>query len=335
MASEMYITAFSKLSNDEYPTNIYSNFSYSLPVPLNLSLDSEWVVGVVNLYHSPVFGIANEKQNDKVIFHSLNNDEKVQVKSFSEFIKLMSEAIASPLIYTREYFDDFYNLSNLKNFKTNTAIQKHKCEPSTSTKVLKINSWGIASGLRKTGDPLYDHIFPDNIIFELNRQYTLNQIVYTIVQQCVDHIETEGFTVDGSGKKIKNDAYHKNRIQVHDHLLNVVRTVVQELAREQKRVFIEYYKSGKANKIHGMFLHADIAAPQNFNKTLARVAYISTTKEFHYNLGQIVNVSYVPVVKNYIDEISFKFTDQNNNLILFMNENKETFIRLHFKQKSI
>lgn len=331
MVSEMYITAFSKSSIDEYPTNIYSNFTYTLPVPLNLSVDSEWVVGVVNLYHSPVFGIVNEQQNDKVIFQ---NVDQSKIKTFEEFITLISGATTDPFMYTREYFDDFYDLNNLKNLKN---LKKHECIiPTDSTKTFKIKHSGIKSELRKgINENLDDHESPDQIVFELGRNYTLNQILYVIVKQCVDYIERKGFTVDDSGKKIKIDTYHKNKIQVHEHLLNVVRTFVIELAREQKKFFTEYYKSGKANKLYEMFLHVDITAPQNFNNTLARIAYVSTEKELHYNLKQIINMSYVPVVKNYIDEITFKFTDQNNNLILFMNESKETFIRLHFKQKSI
>ncbi len=39
-------------------------------------------------------------------------------------------------------------------------------------------------------------------------------------------------------------------------------------------------------------------------------------------------------IKVNVREITFKFIDQNN-LILFMNENREPFIRLPFKQKII
>lgn len=330
MASEMYITAFSKSSDEKYPTNIYSNFSYTLPVPLNLSLDSEWFVGVVNLYYSPILGVVNE--NDTIIFPNLNI---AQVKTFAEFVTFISETISDPFIYSKEYFDDFYNLSNLKNFNSNAAIQKHKCKiPTDSEQAIKINKWAILDKLKETVTRHY-HDPPELILFEFNKNYTLNQILYMILKQWVDHIEKVGFTVDDSGRKIKKDAYHKNKMQVHEHLLDVVRTFVICLAREQEKFFTKYYKSGKANRICEMFLHADITAPQNFNNTLARIAYASSAREFHHDIKQIANVSYVPVVKNYIDEITFKFTDQKNNLIIFMNENKETFVRLHFKQKSI
>lgn len=333
MVSEIYVTAFSKTSDDNYPTTKLSNFTYTLPVPINLSPDNEWEVGIVNIYHSPIIGLVDEKRNDNVTFQKINIEETKDY-GFNEFIKLVAASIKNPSMYSKEYFDDFYDVNNLKNFKTNATIQKHKCEaPTDSTKTLKIKFNGIHSSVIKA-----DHVnmnnwpYPENFLFELDKNYTLNQILYLIVKQSIDSIEKEASSA--SGTKLKDTASYKKRMPVQEYLLCVVRTFVIHLAVEQRNYFQQYFISGQGNQ-YEMFLHADITAPQNFNNTLARIAYVGVAKEFNFIVRQIVNVSYVPVVKNYIDEITFKFTDQRNNLLLFMNVNRETFIRLHFKPKNI
>lgn len=154
-----------------------------------------------------------------------------------------------------------------------------------------------------------------------NRKYKLKELLYEYLKY---HFNAyKGFSTSELANEYQMDEKHIIGGLLHKNLREFVTVFQSEFFKSLISVETGFY----------LAVHVDIIAPRIIGNSISKVLYFGSKKTNH-DLDElyIQNVQYVPVVKNYIEEISFIITNENGERILFESGYRPVSVTLRFEK---
>lgn len=317
-----YLTIFSNENDVDF-----TDFTTILQQPIVLNSQKNWFVAVASFYHPPVLSIIPKDSQDVIRFQSYSGDTTAIFNS-QDFIQNITKAVKNPGIYTKKYVEDFYNIENYKNFDSNDNFFKSKTEYNSLDELTKNNdkflvtAWNIATATRKANDTRIDLPNAFKYTFASNFNYTLKQLIYTIVSQTYAYLAVE------IAKLKKKEDY----VSVEEHIFHVVRSFVLKLYNARKTYFTKNSEGQLTYQNIIMNIHCNLISSQYFNQKLAKIIFTKFVTPMVIYQGDVpYPYKYFPVQKNTFTEINFKITDENFRQLFFIDDSSKMCMILHFK----
>lgn len=313
---DFYLTLFSNTSQQIYPNNSTSKFTLKLPKPVILN-GGDWCVGLTECHHPSILGsVDGNSIVDEIVFPLI---EKAYVYRYDlqNLVMFMLAHAAKPELYTKRYFNEFLDLERLKNFDVDEKINEAKVPLLPDhPKSFCINFYTVASEYR--GD-----IKKTGFWFQSERKYTMKQLIWIILKTYYD---------------VFIDAKKNPSILGVYGLLMEGKTVAEMLQLyaltfvNAVRVYSDHF-SRSVTESNYLLIYSDFVDQSVCGNTLSRLLYITNRKNaIEEDVINVQNVRYIPIAKNYIEDMSFFFSDERSRQIIFESGFKPTLIVLHFKR---
>lgn len=315
--NEFFVTVFSNSSQDYYPDNTISKFTTRLPRPIKL--DGNYKVGLIEIQYPPIVGVINtegDDQEDCITIPVTRNNENTKV-SIENFINILVMGSKRCELYTNDrYYEEFMDVKKLDNFEKN--FQEYR---DFVGKPGQINNEGI-KGLYEIVPTVKQFRSEDFKTIPLNPigSYKMKHMIYKFLQYYFHNYKKFTQAELSADYKINQQKYIKG-----------------VLLKQNLREFIDIIKSrvelNYAKKPDTMYLavHCDIIAPRIIGGSISKVLYFGS-KALNSKLEEtyVQNVQYIPVIKDYMEEISFFISDETGTRVLFESGYKPLSITLHF-----
>lgn len=318
MADDFYVTLFSNSSQDLYPNNVMSRFTCKLPRPIKL--EGNYRVGLIEIQYPAFQGIVtggndrSDESEDQIIFPSPAKSEKDKILTLKGFANEIIVQAKQPNIYMYDrYFTDFTNYNKLNNFDKNYS--KYKAKSTANEK--KNDIYKVAPSVVQYRASTKEK----NIHIVCKKRYKLKELMYEYLKYHYDQYKE----------------YTNAELQTQYNILGYDDYVVGALLSKNAQDLHYEIKNIMLQTLHdaGFYIavHTDIIEPRIVGNSISRVLYFGS-KKTNYDLDEIFiqNVQYVPVTKNYIEEISFIITNENGERILFESGYKPISLTLKFKK---
>lgn len=318
MADDFYVTLFSNSSQDLYPNNVMSRFTCKLPRPIKL--EGNYRVGLIEIQYPAFQGIVtggndrSDESEDQIIFPSPTKSEKDKILTLKGFANEIIVQAKQPNIYMYDrYFTDFTNYNKLNNFDKNYS--KYKAKSTANEK--KNDIYKVAPSVVQYRASTKEK----NIHIVCKKRYKLKELMYEYLKYHYDQYKE----------------YTNAELQTQYNILGYDDYVVGALLSKNAQDLHYEIKNIMLQTLHdaGFYIavHTDIIEPRIVGNSISRVLYFGS-KKTNYDLDEIFiqNVQYVPVTKNYIEEISFIITNENGERILFESGYKPISLTLKFKK---
>lgn len=327
---EFFCTVFSPIG----PGHDLADFSAPLLHPIVLNSTTNYKVGVINFYHPPVLHAQDSvDKKDLIRFKNFQAQGADEAFDLDQFVQLVAESVADPNLYNRKYLEEFYDVSNYDKLGVSSGgdntspLKKYDISTLTASEPFAVQAWPVVSAVRNSGDAREN--FPHNFryVFYSNFNYTLKQLLYSIVLQTHQHIT--------QGNLLSAATATSRRVSLGEHLFHVLRTCVIRLYNASQKTATNTYQNENTYKNLFIALHCNIIQPQQFNGHLKRVIYTRFVKpviDYSGGLNFPVNpVRYYPVKVKRIDSIDFEITDENFSKVHFVDDTSKICVVLHFK----
>lgn len=310
MMKEFHINLFSHTGYRLYPDNSTSRFTVELPKMVEL--DGSYVVGLTDIHHPKILGTVTDSavDQDQICLPFAVSEETFQ-HDIETFISLLLNHATVPTTYQKRYFYEYLNLKNLREFEVCAAFQKDLVQPSEQPHFFKITPFNIKPEFRLS------MVERDYIQLESNRNYTMRQILYIVLNTYLKVLKQEqnnfGIVVE------------KGRT-IGEMLLLYAETFVNTL----QGLLSNYQTAGKTSYL---LLYCDLVAPTIVGDELARLLYVAPRQsDVERDVLEIRNVKYFPVNKRIITSISFFFADELGRQIMFESGLTPVYIGLTFRK---
>lgn len=313
--NEFYVTLFSNSSQDIYPENTMSRFTCRLPRPIKL--EGNYRVGLVEIQYPPFQGVVSNNElsdefEDEITLPEVSSFLKNKTLPLSGFIHFLIDNMKQPSIYLYErYFHEFMDYLKLDNFEEN--FKKYQSNAGAETNEV----FSVVPLVKK----FKSSDTTKKVEIKANRKYKLKEIVYEYLKY---HFKTyKSFTKQELADEYQMGEEHIVGGLLQENMYEFIKVFKKELLTSQLVVDIGFY----------IAVHTDIIAPRIIGNSISKVLYFGSKKTNH-DLDElyIQNVQYVPVVKNYIEEISFIITNENGKRILFESGYRPVSITLRFEK---
>lgn len=315
MFEEFFVTLFSNSSQDVYPENTMSRFTCRLPRPIKL--EGDYKVGLVEIQYPPYQGVVSNNESsdefeDQITLPKVSPFLKNNTVSLYGFIDILIENMKRPTLYMYDrYFKDFLDYVTLDNFEEtfNKYGDDIEVESNEVYTVIPVVKQFRANDLVQ------------KVEIKANKIYKLKELVYQYLKY---HFNIyKGFTSSELSQQYQIDEEH------------VIGTLLSQAFNDFLRAFKEVlFTRNKPNEVGFYFaVHTDIIAPRIIGNSISKVLYFGSQKTDN-DLDELYihNIQYVPVVKNYIEEISFIITNENGERLLFESGYRPISLTLRFEK---
>lgn len=321
---DFYVTIFSHQSQEKYPENTLSKFSAILPKPINLNPEEKWLVGVTDLFHSPILGTTRTfLEEDIIIF-----PHYISVNSFEliNFSQLTMQAAKTPTMYSREYFAPFLDIENLKTFQTNMLLQNYKPEFIETDETLTFTllpfsiQWSARSSENCT-----------EIVHEYKRRYKLNEVLWIYIDGIIKILSKCGDNETDLAKM------HKRADETNaQYLLKMVEAFVSTMLFEKEK-WLKQVGHKNATDSYNLLVYCDFVEGRRVGNHISQVLHFTARKAIESFREPVLNsrthnICYVKLSKSFIHEMSFLIVDEQGSQIAFLPGVKPTVLNLHFKR---
>lgn len=318
MFDEFFVTLFSNSSQDVYPENTMSRFTCRLPRPIKL--EGNYKVGLVEIQYPPYQGVVSNNElsddfEDQITLPKVSPFLKTNTLSLSGFINLLIENMKRPTLYMyQRYFHEFLDYFKLDNFEEN--FNKYGSDIEVETKETEEVFTVI---------PLVKQFRSNDLVkkveIKANKIYKLKELIYQYLKY---HFNTyKGFTSNELSQEYQMNEEHIIGSLLYNNLQDFIGVFRKVLFSRLVPADVGFYFA----------VHTDIIAPRIIGNSISKVLYFGSQKTYD-DLDElyIQNIQYVPVVKNYIEEISFIITNENGERLLFESGYRPVSLTLRFEK---
>lgn len=317
MKDEFFVTLFSNSNPDIYTNNSKSKFTSKLPISLDFNANQNFSVGLVDCTFPRILGtLANASDEIDLITLPESISRKKGLDKLEFLANIVLENAKKPSIYHKNYFKDFLNLENLKSFENNPFINRHKVVQGEGKQLL-FKVFNFNDSLFRAAEAYY------HVIFEVDRAYTLNQIVWIICNTYNTIIKTARkaptiFAKYGINENISNA----------EILYTAAFTFINELLTQVLGKYSIIFEDSNY-----LLIYTDIIEERIVGDSLSKVLYL-TNRDKNANIEQldVKNIQYIPVIKQSINEISIFIADEQGQQIVFESDKTPTCLTLHFRK---
>lgn len=315
MSDDFYVSVFASTTGDRGKSH---QFQYVLPKAVELKEEEGWQVGISEFYHNPVITSSSQ---DIIKFKKTRMSGEYDLFTF---ISLILASMRSPAYYSNsKYFNDF-------------SIKKRFPPAFPFVITPKNETFKVASNVTSaTANIAYlDVPKPEFFEFEIDKDYTLKQIIRLILQQTYNHIDKktqrENAEAD-SAKKPKIFVIEEELEIIEWRLENIYKTFYFEFSAQYKKSLPLLSLTSQPESLY-LVIKGDFVQCSSVASRFEPVLY-TCSSDTQKNIVQ--QVSYVKVTKNLITKMNFTITDIFNNPVGFINGNLQCdiYIKLHFKKK--
>lgn len=318
MKDEFFVTLFSNSNTEIYPKNSKSKFTCKLPVSLDFHSNQNYSVGLVDCVFPRILGtIANAGEEFDVVRFAPVIKVLVGENRLERLVNVVLQNAKKPSIYHKNYFRDFLNLENLKSFENNPQIARHKVTREGGKKQYAFKIYGFKDSAFRTDERYFA------CIFEQERNYTLNQIMWIICNTYNQILKAarEDDTL--------YDKYGINRDSSDEEILyNAVFTFINQMLTQ---VVINHNSVFEDSDY--LLIYTNIIEERIIGDGLSKVLYLTNRgKNTVIEQLDVKNIQYIPVIKQNIDEISVFIADEQGQQFVFESDKTPTCLTLHFKK---
>lgn len=318
MRDEFFVTLFSNSDIQTYPNNSKSKFTCKLPISLDFYNNFDYSVGLIDCTFPRILG---NVRNAGHKLDAVNFSSTYKHKSNNNRLEILADIALSncknPTMYHKSYFRDFLNIENMRSFENNPNLVQHETRPDYKKGQFLVDIYSIDKSRFRTDEPR------QSVIFERDRNYTMNQIVWRIC-----------YTYNQILKSAVNDPTLFGKYMIDPNLsdeqilFNAAFLFINELLNQ---IVISYGTTFEDSDY--LLIYSDIIEERIVGNNLSKVLFLTTrNKNAAMEQLDIKNVHYIPVIKKNINEVSFYITDEEGNQIVFEDGKTPTSITLHFKK---